>query len=64
MLPYWVRVVCAFVGGVLAACGVITAVAVILGVHPEGGRWVLSQAAAGIGVGFVALSRVRDGNSV
>jgi hypothetical protein len=49
---------------VLAACGVITAAAVILGVHPEGERWVLSQAAAGIGVGFVALSRVRDGGSM
>lgn len=64
MLPYWLRVVCAFVGGVLAACGVITAAAVILGVHPEGERWVLSQAAAGIGVGFVTLSRVRDGDSM
>lgn len=62
MLPYWLRAFCAFAGGVLAACGVITAAAVLLGAHPESERWVLSQAAAGFGFGLVALSRVRDGD--
>jgi hypothetical protein len=59
-MPYTMKVICALAGGVLAACGTITALAVVLGVHPEGSRWVLSQAAAGIGFGLIAATRVRE----
>jgi D-arabinose 1-dehydrogenase-like Zn-dependent alcohol dehydrogenase len=58
-MPYSVRVIFALVGGVLAACGTITAFAVLLGVHPEDSRWVISQGAAGLGVGLIAAARVR-----
>lgn len=63
-MSYSLRAVCAFVGGVLAGCGLVTAAAVIVGVHPESYRWTLSQAASGVGVGLVALSRVRDDDSL
>lgn len=63
-MPYWLRALCAFVGGVLASCGVVTAAAVILDVHPESYRWTLSQAATGVGVGLVALARVRGDDAV
>lgn len=59
-MPYSLRVLLAFVGGVLAACSVLTALAVIAEVHPEESRWSYSLAFAGIGTGLVAACLVRD----
>jgi hypothetical protein len=56
---YLLRVLCAFAGGVLAATGILVTLAVLLDVHPEGGRWTLSLTAAGVGAGLLAVSRIR-----
>lgn len=56
---YALRVLCGFVGGVLASIGLITALAVLFDVHPEGSRWAMSQAFAGVGVGMIVASRIR-----
>lgn len=54
-----IYLVCAFLGGLLLTCGLVTAAAVLLDAHPEGARWVLSQAAAGTGAGLIAATRAR-----
>lgn len=56
---YAKRVRCAFFGGILATCGLINALAVLVGADPIDSRWNLSQAAAGLGIGLMAAARVR-----